>query len=69
MLPFLKIGATLGKDQSLGSSPVSRLCVKIACTIGANSGANMIRILLGIKSGPAALEMFTFPTIVVLLLK
>ena len=57
---FLENWCNVSQDQSLGSSPVPRLWVKIACTIGANSGANMFSILPGIKSGPAALEILIF---------
>ena len=42
------------------STFLSMCFVKIACTIGANSGANMFSIVPGIKSGSAALEMLIF---------
>ena len=46
--------------QSVGTSPCSRLLLKIMVNRGAISSASSFRILAGMESGPFALFGFTF---------
>ena len=60
LLPFLNIGIMLADSQSFGKIPDLRNWVNIICRIGAIYFAHVIKIRVGILSGPAALPALRF---------
>jgi len=49
--PFLKVGTTFVRSQSLGTEFVVKDCVKITCNIGAISKVHILRTIAGIPLG------------------
>ena len=60
MLPFLNTGILLAENQSFGKIPDLSDWVNIICRIGAICFAHVIKIHVGILSGPAALPGLRF---------
>jgi hypothetical protein len=68
--PFLKIGITFARRQSVGTSPFVIDVLKMVVRCGANSAANCFNIRARIWSGPVAfvgsrfLRSFSVPNMV-----
>ena len=60
MLPFLNTGIMLAVSQSFGKMPELSDWVNITCNTGATCSAQILRIHMGISSGPAALPGLGF---------